>query len=324
MQNVKRRALVASAAALVASSARAQGDAWPSRPLRLVVPWPAGGPADLIARPIAQRLQDALGKPVVVDNRPGANGEIGVNHVILSPNDGYTLLLGHVGPVCISPATNPHLPYRPLNDLTPVARVVSAPLVMVARPGLNISTMPQLIALAKSRPDGLVFGSVGVGSTTHLAAEMLKRAADIPLLHVPYAGAPPVVTDMLAGRVDLSCLNVSGVQSFIQDGKLIAIATTTAQRPRTFPNLPTVAETVPGFEVNSWHGILGPAGLSPAIVQRLWTEIAAIMAQAELRDALLRQGLEPEATGPADFAAIMRQDTQRWAEAVRAANLTRE
>lgn len=320
MKDPTRRALLGTAAALLARPALAQ-QGWPTRPIKLINPWAPGGPADIVARPLAQRLSETLGQPMVMENRPGANGTIGMAAVARSPADGYTLFFSHVGPVAISPVFATSLPYDPLRDFAPVTQLVSGPIVLVVRPDVPATTVPELLAFARSRPGEVSYGSVGPASTTHLAGELLAIKGNVQLLHVPYPGAAPVVTDLLGGRLHFAFLNFSGALAQMEAGRLRAIAVSTERRSSKLPDLPTVAETLPGFEVNSWYGVMAPAGTPQPIVDRLYREFAAALHAPDIGPALEAQGFGIEATTPEQYAAKIRADLQRWGEVQRATGI---
>jgi tripartite-type tricarboxylate transporter receptor subunit TctC len=319
MHGPTRRLLLAATAGL-ATPALAQ-PAWPTRPIRLINPWTPGGPADTVARPLALRLSETLGQPMVMENRAGANGTIGMAFVARAPADGYTLFFSHVGPVAISPVFASNLPYDPVRDFAPVTQLVSGPIVLVVRPDVPATTVQELIAFARSRPGEVSYGSVGPASTTHLAGEMLAMMGQVQMLHVPYAGAAPVVTDLLGGRIHFAFLNFSGALAQMEAGRLRAIAVSTERRSTKLPNLPTVAETLPGFEVNSWYGVMAPAGTPAPIVDRLHREFATALRTPEIGNALEAQGFGIEATTPAQYAEKIRSDLQRWGELARATGI---
>ncbi len=319
MNGPTRRSLLAAGAALAAAPALAQQD-WPTRPIRLINPWPPGGPADTVARPLANKLSEALGQPVVMENRPGANGTIGMAFVARAPADGYTLFFSHVGPVAISPVFS-NVPFDPVRDFAPVTQLVSGPIVLVVRPDVPARTVPELLELAKRQPGQISYGSVGPASTTHLAGEMLAMIGGVQMLHVPYQGAAPVVTDLLGGRIHFAFLNFSGALAQMQAGKLNAIALSTERRSARLPDLPTVAETLPGFEVNSWYGIMAPANTPRPIVDRLHREFAAALRVPEISAALEAQGFGIEATTPDQYAAKIRADLARWGDLARATGI---
>ena len=320
MDMTRRAMLGAGAAFAFAPGARAQAD-WPKRPVRLINPWTPGGPADTVARPLANRLSEALGQPVVVENRPGANGTIGAAFVARSAADGYTLFFSHVGPIAISPKFSSGVPYDPQRDFAPITQLVSGPIVLVVRPDVPATTVPELLALARANPGQYAYGSVGPGSTTHLAGEMLAMMGKVELLHVPYQGAAPVVTDLLGGRLHFAFLNFSGALAQVQAGALRAIAVSTARRSPALPDLPTVAETLPGFEVNSWYGVMAPAGTPRPIIDRLYRECAAALRVPEIAAALRAQGFDIEATMPEEYARKIADDLRRWGELARATGI---
>ena len=318
-----RRPWVALAAGLlVAGNALAQS--YPARPVTVINPWTPGGPADAVARPILQKLSERLGQQFVVENRAGANGVIGSALVARARPDGYTLLFSHVGPITISPALQRDMPYDPVKDLAPITQVVSAPLVLVVRPQLPIHDLGELIAYAKAHPGKLSYGSVGPGSTTHLAGAILGKKAGVELLHVPYKGAAPVITDMLGGQIDMAFLNISGAVAYLKSGQLRGIAVSTRQRSTLQPELPAIAERFPDYEINSWYGMMAPAGTPQAIIDKLQGEIAAIVKLPDVARQLEGLGLAPEGTTPRRYAEQIQTDLARWREGVKAAGLTPE
>lgn len=303
-----------------ANLAAAQG--YPNRPIKVINPWTPGGPADIVARPIMAKLAERLGQPVVIENRAGANGIIGSAAVAKAPADGYTLLFSHVGPIAISPAMQADMPYNSVKDFEPITQVVSAPTVMLVRADLPVKTLQDLIAYAKSRPGKLTYGSVGPGSTTHLAGEMLHSMAAIDILHVPYKGAGPVITDLIGGQIDMAFINISGAMPYLESGRLRGLAVSTLKRSSLLPNLPAIAEFYPGFEVNSWYGLMAPAGTPKAIVTHLQSEIASILKSPDIVQLLKTSGLDAEGTTPEQYAAKIKDDLVRWAAVVKATGLS--
>lgn len=314
----RRAALAGTAALLGAAHARAQ--TYPVRPVLVVIPWTPGGPADAIMRPIGEKLAEALGQPFVIENRPGANGTVGANAVAKAQPDGYTLFFSHVGPVAISPALQ-KLPYDPKRDLAPITLIASGPLMLIVRNDLPVRSVTELVAYAKNNPGKLTFGTVGPGSTTHLAAEMLKLLGGVEMTHVPYRGSAPIVTDMLSGRIDLAFMNIAGALPYVQAGQLRGIAVTTKQRSGVVPDLPTVAETYPSFEVNSWYGLMAPAGTPRPIIDRLHRETSAIVKTPDIAKRLNVNGMDPEGMGPDDYAAKIGSDLDSWAQTIKAADI---
>ena len=308
--------------ACLASAAASAADPWPVKPILVINPWAPGGPADIVARPIMQKLGERLGQPIIVENRAGANGVIGAAAVAKAKPDGYTLLFSHVGPIAISPAMQADMPYNSVKDFEPITQIVSAPLVLVVRPDLPIKSLKDLIEYARANPGKVTYGSVGTGSTTHLAGEMLHGMAKINLLHVPYKGAAPVITDMLGGNIHIAFINISGVMQHLATGKLRAIAVSTLKRSSLLPDLPTIAETYPGFEVNSWYGLMAPAGTPKDIVARLQKETAAVLQHPDILEVFKNGGLDAEGTTPEQYAAKIRDDLTRWAAVVKATTLT--
>lgn len=294
---------------------------YPSKPIRMINPWTPAGPAELLARLIGDKVSASIGQPIVIESRPGANGTIGAAFVAKSAPDGYTLLFSHVGPIAISPAMGQKLPYDPVKDFEPITQVVSGPTLLVVRPDLPIRTMKELIDFAKANPGKASYGSVGQGSTTHLAGEMISMMTGVELIHVPYKGSAPVVTDLLGGQLAFGFINVAGVLPQVQAGKLRAIAVSTLARSTLLPELPTVAETLPGFEVNSWYGVMAPAGTPKEIIARWHKEIATALRAPDVIERLKQNGLDPRGTTPLEHAAHIKDELARWEKVVKAARL---
>jgi tripartite-type tricarboxylate transporter receptor subunit TctC len=312
-------ALMAAAAAL--AMAAPSSAAYPDRPITVVNPWTPGGPADTVARPIIEELGKRLGQPVVLENRAGANGVIGASYVARAKPDGYTLLFSHVGPITISPALTKDMPYDSVRDFAPITQVVSAPTVLLVRPDLPIHNLKELVDYARAHPGKLSYGSVGPGSTTHLAGVILGNMAGIQLLHVPYKGAAPVLTDLLGGQIGMAFLNIAGAIPYIKSGQLRPIAVSTLKRSSLLPDLPAVAETYPGFEVNSWYGFMAPAKTPKPIVDELQRQISDILKQPNIKKMLQANGLEAEGSTPEAYAQQIRRDLDRWQKVVKEAGL---
>ena len=312
---------LAALALLALHGAASAADVYPSKPITIINPWAAGGPAELLIRPIAEQLQRRLGQPVIVDSRGGANGTIGATVVARAAPDGYTLLSGHAGPIVISPALPQKPPYDPVKDFAPITQLVSGPTVLVVRSDAPYKTLAQLLAYAKANPGKVSYGSVGIGSTTHLAGATLAHLTGTELTHIPYRGSSPINTDLLGGQIVAAFVNVAGVLPLIKDGKLRPLAVSTTRRSAVLAGVPTVAETVPGFEINSWYGLLAPAGTPPAIIDRLYKESTAILKTPEMMARLRDFGLEPEGTTPQVFAAKIKADLLLWQAAVKAADI---
>jgi tripartite-type tricarboxylate transporter receptor subunit TctC len=317
------QAAVAAASCLLASGP-AQAADYPQHTVTVVNPWTTGGPADAVARPILKALSDHLKQSFILDNKPGANGVIGAAFVARAAPDGYTLLFSHVGPITISPALMKQMPFDPVNSLQPITQVVSAPLVLVVRPDLPIHNLKEFTQYAAAHPGKLSYGSVGPGSTTHLAGEMLANTAKVSLLHVPYKGAAPVMTDLLGKQIDFAFLNIAAVVPYAKDGRLRPIAVSTLKRSPLLPQLPAIAETYPGYEVNSWYGLMAPAGTPRVIVDLLHREVAEAIKSPEVAKSLAEMGLTPEATAPEVYAEQIRRDLARWKQIVEITGLEKQ
>jgi tripartite-type tricarboxylate transporter receptor subunit TctC len=322
----RRAALLGAGALLAPLPLWAQGAGnYPNRPIRLVVPWPPGGPIDLAARPIAQRMQELLGQPVVVENRAGANGTIGAAHVAQADPDGYTLLVASPGTVSIHPLARGPAGYDPLKLYTPVTQLVSSPSVLVARKDLPVQNLAELVALAKADPGKYTYGSAGPASINHLSAATLAARAGIDLLHVPYQGATPMLNDLIAGRIDMGFLGIGVALPLIRNGQGRGIAVGNARRASALPDLPTVAETYPGFQADNWYAILAPAGTPQPIVAKLHRAAVTAVKTPEITSILRNGGTEPAPSeSPAEFAKFFLEDLERWRESVRAAGLKPE
>lgn len=305
-----------------ALTAHAQG-AWPARPIRIVVPFPPGGSTDLLARRIGERLATALGQAVVVDNRPGAGGATGADHVAKSAPDGYTLLMGVTGSNAISASLNPSLPYNPVKDFTPVSQVVSAPLVLTVNASSPIKTVRDYIAAARAKP--MNFASPGNGTSMHLTGEMFGLATDLKLTHVAYKGSAQATNDLLAGTVESTFGDVLVLLPHIKAGKLTALAVSSPRRHPLLPEVPTIAESggaLAGFEAASWQGLFAPAGLPRDILTRLNTEVVKAIEAPEIRDFFGQQGFIVGGSTPDQFRAFIETEVPKWARVVKAANVT--
>ena len=308
----RRALLVLAALSLALPAVPALAETYPSKPVKLIVPYPAGGTTDIIARLIATQLSEKFGQPFVVDNRAGASGAIGASAVAKSAPDGYTLLMGTANTHGINSALQKSLPYDALKDFAPVTVVASTPNVIVVNPAFPAKTLPELIALAKAEPGKLNYGSTSSGGSPHMSAELLKMMTGINITHVPYKGAAPMLTDLAGGHIPIGFDNLPSAMPFIESGKLRALAVTTAKRWPGAPNIPTVAETVPGYEVSGWFGILAPDGTPPAIVDQLQKAVAEAVAKPEVRKQLDTVGAEPVANTPQAFAKQIEADVARW------------
>jgi len=317
------RAAAALAASLAATAVLAQ--VYPGKPIRLIVPFAAGGGNDNVARLVGKRLADSLGQPAVIDNRPGAGGVVGAELAAKSAPDGYTLFLGGVGSHAINPNLHAKLPYDPIKDFAPVSLLAQAPLVLVVHPSVPVHDVAEFIAYARAHPGRLNFASNGNGSSSQLAAVMFASMAGVDMVHVPYKGLAPALTDLLAGEVQLMFSSVVAILPHIKAGKLRAIAVTGAKRLASMPELPTIAESgLPGYEASSWYGILAPAGTPRDIVVRLNAELAKALEQPEVRNSLLAEGAEPAGGSPERFAAHIRAEMERLGKIIRDAKIRLE
>ena len=315
--------LAAGAAALPAVSRFAKAQSYPTRPVRIVVGFTAGGSTDIGARLIGQWLQDRLGQPFLIENRPGAGTNIATESVVRAPPDGYTLLM--VGPSSAVNATlYDKLSFVFLRDIAPVASLIRQPQIMLANPSLAARTVPELIAYAKANPGKITMASAGIGSTGHLVGEFFKLTAGINLVHVPYRGAGPALTDLLGGQVLMSFAGLSGSIEYIRTGKLRALAVTTATRSEALPDVPTVGESVPGFEAGDWLGIGAPRNTPAEIIDRLNKEIAVALADPKIKTRFADLGGTATALTPSGFGKLVADETEKWAKVIRAANIKPE
>ena len=312
-------------AACTSGTALAQTAAYPTKPIRIVVPFAPGGATDIVGRAVGQKLTEAFGQPVLVDNRPGAGGNIGSELVARSAPDGYTLLIAGVGPNAINPSLYAKIGYDPIADFTPVTLVAMVANLLVLHPSVPARTVKDVVALAKARPGKLTQASSSNGSAGHLAGEMLKVMAGIDMLLVPYKGSAPALVDLIAGQVDLMFDNMPACLPHVKSGRLRAVATTNAKRTPVLPDLPTVEESgYPGFEAGSWFGVMGPGRMSPEIVSRLSGVILKSLTAADMRERLSGQGAEPVGGPPEQFAAHVRAEVAKWAKVIKAANIRLE
>ena len=303
-----------------ASTAFAQG--YPAKPIRIIVPFAPGGATDILARAIGQKMTEGLGQPVIVDNRPGAGGNIGSDVVAKAQPDGYTLLMGGVGPNAINATLYPKLPYDAANDFAAVAHVANVTNLLVVHPSVPAKSVKELIAIAKARPGKLTHASSSPGSAGHLAGEMMKIMAGIDMVTVNYKGSAPALVDLISGQVDLMFDNMPPSLPHIKSGKLKALAVSGGERTSVFPDLPTIAESgLPGFDAGSWFGILAPAGTPPAIVNRLNAVIVKSLTSPELRERLSSQGAAPVGGTPEQFGRHIRAEIAKWAKVIKAANV---
>ena len=291
---------------------------YPSKPIRLVVPFPAGGTTDILARAVAQKLTESTGQPVVVDNRPGAGGNIGAELVARSAPDGYTLLMGTVGTHAINPSLYVKMPYDHVRDFAPVILVAGVPNVLVVNPALPVNSVQELIAYGRANPGKLNFASSGSGTSIHLSGELFKTMAGVQMTHVPYKGSSPALQDLVGGQVQLMFDNLPSSLALIKAGKLKALAVTSTQRSGVLPDVPTVAEAgLPGFEASSWFGVLAPAGTPKDAIAKLYGEIARWLATSEAKEKLAGQGAIAAGLSPDDFARYITAETAKWQKVVK-------
>jgi len=311
--------------AAVAPLASGADAAWPNRPIKLMVGFPAGGASDLMARLVAERLGAALGQPIVVENRPGAAGTLAASLVAQAPADGYTLLLASPTSATLAPTTMAgRLPYDPAKDLVPVTMVNRYPLILIARPDLGVRTFPEFLAYARAHPGKVNFGSFGANTTGGLATEMVKLDGKLDLQHIPYNGGAPAMQALLGGHIDLYFDTLVTAMQNVKAGKVVPLAVSGAKRTPLAPELPTVAETLPGVDADSWTGIMVPAGTAPEIVARIQTEVAKMVASPEIKEKFAAMGAEGVGSTPAEFSKHIASETQRYAKLIREANLKLE
>lgn len=292
---------------------------YPSRPLRLVVTFPPGGPTDIVARTVGQKLAEAWGQPVVVDNRPGAGGNIGMDLVAKSPSDGHTLVLGSFGPMIISPFVYSKLPYDTVKDFVPITLGATSWFFLVVNPSVPVRSVKELIAYAKSKPGALTFSSSGNATPSHLACELLKTVAGVNLTHVPYKGGAPAVAAVISGEVQMAIESPPPIVPQVKANKLRALGAARPNRSPLLPDVPTVSEAgLPGFEAGSWYGFLAPAGTPQPIIDKINAEMVKAIHSQELRDRFAAVGAEAVGTSPTEFAAFIRAELKKWEKVVRA------
>jgi len=320
-----RRALLATAAYLAFAGTVHAQDAWPSRPIKLVVPFAAGGTSDVLARSLAEKLQGVLKQTVIVDNKAGAGGVIGADSVAKAPADGYTILLGTIASHAINPALQPKMPYDALKDFAPVDLLGSISNVLLVGAGQPYKTVKDLTAAAKAKPGSVAFASAGQGSSQHMSGELFKLLAGAELTHIPYKGSAPAIQDVIGGQVPMSFETVTVALPHIQSGKVRALAVTSAKRSPALPDTPTLQEAgVAGFDVASWQAIYAPAGTPPAIVQRLNAEIEKIVAMPDVKAKFETLGLQHTPNTPAEFAAFNKAEVAKWTKVVKDGNVKPE
>lgn len=316
-----RRALLLALALLFPGTLAAQTDTYPSRPIRIVVAFTAGGTTDIIARLVGKKMTEAWGQPVVIENRPGAGGNLGSSVVAKAPADGYTLLIGSVGPLAINATLYPNMPYDHLKDFVPICLVAEVPNMLVVHPSVPAQSVQELVTLARQRPGALNYGSTGNGTTGHLSGELLNEQAKIDLVHIPYRGAT-AVTDLLGGQIQLMFATIPSVIQHVRAGSLRAIAVTSSRRSAALPDIPTVAEAgYSGFEASSWFGFVAPTGTPDPIIRKLHAQIASIVKMPDINEQLSSQGADPVGSTPEEFGQYMRRETEKWAKVVKASGI---
>ncbi len=305
--------------ALAIAAAVAAAQSYPTKQVRIVVGFPAGGATDVVARAMAQRMNEAFGQPVIVDNRPGAASNIGADAVAKSPADGYTLLMGSIS-LAINPTLYAKLPYNALRDFAPVIRVTNTPFMLCVHPSVPAKSMKDLVALARSRPGQLQYGSAGNGSGAHLFTELFRSMAGIDVQHIPYKGAAPAMTDLLGGQIPFMFDNIISMAPQAKSGKIRCLAVSTTTRSAIAPDIPTVAEAgLPGYEANAWFGLFAPAGTPPDVIERINAEINRALRQPAVRERLEALGCEPAGGSAAEYAAFYRAEVEKWGKVVRSA-----
>ena len=305
---------------LGAGSAVAGGGVWaqdfPTKPIRMIVPFPAGGGTDVTARLIAMKMGETLGQPVIIENRPGANGIAGTDVATKSAPDGYTVVMGTMGSFSINPSAYRKMPFSVARDLAPVSQIVGAPVMLVVHPSVPARTIPELVAYSRAEPGGLTYASSGAGSGPHMIAEMFAAASGAKMLHVPYKGSAPAYNDLLGGQVQASTDSIAIGLQHVRAGKLRAIAVLSPKRSELLPDVPAAAESMNGFSVSNWYALMAPAATPLAVRKRIQGAIAAAMADKQVRTATIDQALEPVASTPEEFGAFLARETARWSEVV--------
>lgn len=311
------------ALATTPANAQAQADGYPSKPVRMIVGFAPGGFTDVLARMIGAKLQERLGQPVLVENKPGATGVIGADYVAESPPDGHTLLMAHVNSNSIIPALQPKLPYDVIKDFTPIVRVASSPMLLVVHPSVPATDVKSFIALAKKKDNNLSFASSGTGSVQHLAAEQFMQQTKTEMTHIPYKGSGQAISDLVSGQVNLNFESVPSSIQHVQAGKLKALGITSPKRSPLLPNVPTIAESgLPGYQIEQWFAIMGPANMPKPIVEKLNKEINAIIKSPEISAQVAKQGGDVIGGSSEEFAEFLKRDTVEWAKLIKAANIT--
>lgn len=321
MNKVRVSALLAAALWSISTGAAVAADAYPQRAVRMIVPYPPGGAGDIVGRMLSLRLTEYLGQQIVIDNRGGGGQLIATQLAARAEPDGYTLFLASATHG-INPGLRKSLPYDTLKDFAPITLVAQSPLVFVAHPSIGVTTIKELIALAKAKPGQLTYGSSGPGTGGHLSVELLKWMTGTDMVHVPYKGAGPALTDLIGGQLQLICTSPLPAMPHVKAGRLRALAMTGRTRSRTYPDIPTVAETLPGYESTLWYALLAPAGTPPAIVRRVHDETVKALKSPEMSEQLTAQGAEAVDDSPAELQQFLQAEIARWTKVIRAAKIT--
>jgi len=308
----------AALAGLVSAAAAGAAETYPAKPIRFIVPAAAGGPTEIVTRLLAEKMSDSMGVPVVVEAKPGAGGNIGADAVAKAAPDGYTVLMGTIGTHAINQTLYRSLPFDPIKDFAPVTQVVSYPLMVVCNPKLPVRNVAELIAYAKAHPGALNRASGGSGTSMHMSGELFNEMAGISMQHIPYKGSLPALTDVMGGQADLAFDSMVVALPLVKAGKLRALAVTGPQRSPAAPDVPAIAETVPGYAMTSWIGVFAPAGTPRPIVDRLQREIAKALTDPKIKEQLVSQAADPVGSTPDDFARFVREETRKWAPIVKA------
>jgi len=309
--------LVVNAAVGAHAASTSSGPQYPVRPVRVVVPFAPGGATDIVTRVVAQKLGEAWGQTIVVDNRAGAGGNIGAEIVAKAPADGYTLLMTSGSIVTANPYIFRKLPYSPEKDLIAITNVASGPQIVAVNASFASKTLKDFIAIAKAKPRSMSYGSAGVATQTHLAAENFLYTAGIDIIHIPYKGEGPAITDLLGGQIQMVTPNLSAAIAFVQQGKLRALAVTSKERVRQLPDVPAAAETLPGFENLGWFGFVAPAGTPKPLIDKIYQDTVKVLQSADIRTRFEQLGMVPVGNAPADFAKAIREDSVRWAKVIK-------
>ena len=320
---LKTLALIVGAFGLWPAAAAAQS--YPTKPIRLIVPFPAGGGVDFIGRIVGQKLAERLGQQVAIDNRAGANGIVGLEALKAAAPDGYTIAAASAGPLTVNPHIYAKLPHDTLRDFTHIANMVNFPLLLVSHPSLPVKNVKELVALARARPGEITYSSPGSGNSGHLAGELFNSMAKAKILHIPYKGTAPAVVAVLSGEAHLTYSSIPTILPHVRSGRVRALGVGNAQRIPSLPDFPTIAESgIPGYEAYAWGGMIGPANMPKDIVQRLNREIVEILKQKDVTDRMLSEGTVPTPSSPEEFTAYMRSELKKWGEVVKMANIKAE